>query len=199
VKILIPILIVLFAIIFFPRSAPPQTKTSSEPTPIPSPTPIPKFIPPIAEFKKRIVKKPFGLYITPATSPVQPEKFTGYHTGVDVEYGDVQTDVPTVAIADGLVIYSGWVSGYGGFLAILHTDYISTYSHLNPESLLPKNTKVLQGQTIGTLGRAYSHETDGERKHLHFGIIKGNKLDLRGYVQNEIEISLWLNPLNLYP
>jgi len=199
VKILIPILIVLFAVIFFPRPAPPQSKNLPQITATSIPTPIPKFVPPVAEFKKRITKKPFGLYITPATSPIQPEKFTGYHTGVDVEYGDVQTDVPVVAIADGLVIYSGWVSGYGGFLAILHSDYISTYGHLNPDTLPAKNTKVLQGQTIGTLGQAYSHQTDGERKHLHFGIIKGNKLDLRGYVQNEIEISLWLNPLNLYP
>jgi len=32
------------------------------------------------------------IYITPQTSPVQPERFTGYHTGVDVEYNDIKSE-----------------------------------------------------------------------------------------------------------
>jgi hypothetical protein len=36
--------------------------------------------------KAGLQKKPFGIYITPENSPVQPENFTGYHTGIDVEY-----------------------------------------------------------------------------------------------------------------
>lgn len=53
------------------------------------PKKLPKIVLPIAEFEKRITKKPFGIYITPQNSPVQPERFTGYHTGVDVEYEDI--------------------------------------------------------------------------------------------------------------
>jgi len=45
---------------------------------------------PVNQFFARITKKPFGVYITPETSPVQPEKFTGYHTGVDVEFVDLE-------------------------------------------------------------------------------------------------------------
>ena len=38
----------------------------------------------------RITKKPFGIFITTQNSPVQPERFSGYHTGVDVEYKDAE-------------------------------------------------------------------------------------------------------------
>src|SRR3990167_7147055 len=38
---------------------------------------------PISDWLSRITKKKFGQYITPQTSPVQPERFTGYHTAAD--------------------------------------------------------------------------------------------------------------------
>jgi len=47
------------------------------------------------------------------------------------------------------------------------------------------------------LGKGYSDETDGERKHLHFAIHKGTKIDVRGYVQTKGELQDWLNPLPL--
>ncbi|PIX12305.1 hypothetical protein COZ73_00470 [Candidatus Falkowbacteria bacterium CG_4_8_14_3_um_filter_36_11] len=88
---------------------------------------------PVAEFKSRITKKPFGIYITPKTSPVQPERFQGYHIGVDVEYGDATGTVPVMAIADGQVVFSGWVSGYGGIVIIKHLinnqNYLVLYRH----------------------------------------------------------------------
>ena len=43
------------------------------------------FIQPTYEFKNRITKKPYGIFITPQTSPVQPDKFTGFHNAVDIE------------------------------------------------------------------------------------------------------------------
>ncbi len=50
---------------------------------------------PIANAKSRITKKTFGLFVSPQNSPVLPEKFTGYHTGVDFEtfLGDENTDI----------------------------------------------------------------------------------------------------------
>lgn len=157
-------------------------------------------IKPIAEFDSRITKKPFGIYITPQTSPVQPEKFTGYHTGIDVEYSDMpDIDVPIFAIADGQVVRSGWVSGYGGMVAIRHTinnkDYIVIYGHLVPDSLPDLNTQVKKGDIIGFLGKGYSHDTDGERKHLHFAIYNGTDINVKGYVQNKNELNKWLDPL----
>ena len=44
-----------------------------------------KLAPPIESALKRVTKKPFGIYVTPQSSPVKPEKFKGYHTGVDFE------------------------------------------------------------------------------------------------------------------
>lgn len=35
--------------------------------------------------EERITKKPFGVFVTPQNSPVNPERFRGYHTGTDFE------------------------------------------------------------------------------------------------------------------
>jgi len=154
---------------------------------------------PIAEFEKRVTKKPFGIYITPQSSPVQPEKFSGYHTGVDVEYSDVEDEVEVVAIADGIVLRSEWVSGYGGMTAIRHNidgqDYIVIYGHLNPDNLLAKGQTVSSGDKIGALGKGYSNQTDGERKHLHLAVYSGNDINVKGYVSSQEELSQWIDPL----
>lgn len=200
--IIIIIVVLIIAGIFFYFKNPstqPITRGSSSPN---VSTPLPKavfqYAFPVDNFFQRLTKKPFGIYITPKNSPVQPEKFTGFHTGVDIEYSDVDGQVKVSSIANGEVIYSAWVSGYGGFIAIQHTTFISVYGHLNPTSLLKTGTIVKKGQNIGTLGDAYSQQTDGERKHLHFGIVKGHKLDLRGYVQDQSELSLWTDPVTLF-
>lgn len=95
---------------------------------------------PIAEFETRIIKKPFGIYITPQNSPVQPEKFQGYHTGSDIEYEDVDSEVEVFSIANGKVALSRWVSGYGGVIIISHNiegeNILSLYGHLDPNSLI---------------------------------------------------------------
>src|SRR5579863_6635904 len=46
---------------------------------------IAKLTEPISGGLSRVTKKPFGIYVTPQNSPVQPEKFTGFHTGIDFE------------------------------------------------------------------------------------------------------------------
>src|SRR4030067_1140465 len=43
------------------------------------------FQPPINRADERVTKKPFGIFITPQNSPIQPEKFSGFHTGADFE------------------------------------------------------------------------------------------------------------------
>lgn len=154
---------------------------------------------PIADFESRITKKPFGIYITPQTSPVQPEKFSGYHTGADVEYEDALSDIPVKSIASGTVLRSEWVSGYGGMTAIRHTiddkDYIVIYGHLSPDSLLEKGNEVLRGEQIGILGEGYSNQTDGERKHLHLAIYTGSDVNVKGYAASQSELSQWVDPV----
>ena len=158
-------------------------------------------IAPVKEFEQRITKKPFGIFITPQTSPVQPERFSGFHTGVDVEFDDVKEDVEVLAISDGVVEHSGWVTGYGGVVAISHIinndNYLAIYGHLNSESLIVKDQEVKKGQQIGILGQAKTTQTDGERKHLHLAIYKGKDLNLKGYVKNKEELLLWINPETL--
>jgi len=156
---------------------------------------------PIAEFSTRITKKPFGIYITPENSPVSPERFSGYHTGVDVEYEDVTADVPVYAIADGTVVESRFVSGYGGTF-IIEAEYDGIphtflYGHIRPSSLPSVGKIVKKGEQLAVLGTGKSYETDGERKHLHFAVTANNQIDLRGYVQNKTDLDLWLNPQDL--
>lgn len=165
-------------------------KTEPVLNPIPTYTP-PKYVFPVGNFDKVILKKPFGIKINET-------RFKGFHTGTDAEYPDVEGDVQIYSIADGTVIYSDFVSGYGGFVAIQYPEFIGIYGHLHPSSLIKNKIKVQQGQQIGLLGTAYSKETDGERRHLHFAILKGTNLDFRGYVQNQSDLSYWINPLSLF-
>lgn len=182
---------------------PVQKEIIPTPTIVTTPTPIAQ-IPlaePIAEFRERMTKKFFGTYITPANSPVTPERFTGYHTGVDVEYADVNSDVPVFAIADGIIIASEYASGYGGVMVIKHEisgkTLYAVYGHLKPISMLKTGTNVTQGRKIGVLGTGYSSETDGERRHLHFAIAKTNTIT--GYTSSKSELnSNWIDPLSLY-
>lgn len=197
------ILIIIFAGFLILKNRP-QVPTSSLLPPTISVSPISspitdKLSEPISEFKTRITKKFFGTYITPQNSPIKPEKFTGFHTAVDVEYEDTTSDISVYSIDNGQIIYSGEVNGYGGFIAIQYSEYIGIYGHLRPKSLLPNKSMVKKGDTIGILGTGYTSETDGERKHLHFAILKDSKLDFHGYVQSKSELSLWLNPLDLFP
>lgn len=197
------ILIIIFSGFLILKNKSQVPTPSLLPSTIPiSPTSGPitdKLSEPISEFKQRVTKKNFGTYVTPQNSPIKPEKFTGFHTAVDVEYENTMSDISVYSIDDGQIIYSGQVNGYGGFIAIQYSQYIGIYGHLRPKSLFPNKSAVKKGDTIGILGTGYSPQTDGERKHLHFAILKGSKLDFRGYVESKSELSQWLNPLDLFP
>jgi murein DD-endopeptidase MepM/ murein hydrolase activator NlpD len=182
-----------------------QQKTTQVPKPKPTPpviqAPAPQldFVEPVAQFRQRITKKLFGTYVTPSSSPVQPERFTGYHAGDDAEYQDVTGIVPVHSIKEGQVVSASWVSGYGGLIIIRHqingAPHLVLYGHLDPNSLLPIGTTVARGQQIGQLGVGYSTQTDGERRHLHFAILAGNTIDYRGYATTQAGLSAWIDPL----
>lgn len=174
--------------------------STEEPSKLPQPSAEPNE--PIQNFKSRITKKPFGIYITPQSSPVQPERFTGYHTAVDVEYQDQSGDIPVYAIEDGTITYSNWVSGYGGVLImksqIENKSSSILYGHLKQSSLPTVGTEFKKGDQMAILGEGYSNDTDNERKHLHFGILSDDRIDLKGYVQNKSQLSGWVDPLSLF-
>ena len=180
-----------------------RTGPNCEFAPCPVAKPVGDLVAPTTDFRIRVTKKFFGTYVTPQNSPVSPEKFTGYHTGIDIEYGDVTTDVEVHAIAAGKVERSGFVSGYGGMIAVRSTingkNDLVIYGHLKPSSLLAKDSPVNAGQVLGVLGKGYSTETDGERKHLHLAIYTGADTNVAGYVQVKSKLSAWIDPLTILP
>lgn len=156
---------------------------------------------PLDQSAKRVTKKPFGILIDQATSPVQPERFGGYHTGVDFETfsSEAMTDVVVRAICSGEVLVKRQASGYGGVIATSCTvdgeDVTVVYGHLRLSSVTVKmGERVVVGEEIGILGTGGSSETDGERKHLHLGIHRGSTPTLLGYVSTLSALSDWIDP-----
>ncbi len=156
---------------------------------------------PLDQAKERVTKKSFGIRIDQATSPVQPERFSGYHTGVDFETfsSEVMTDVPVRAICSGEVLVKRRASGYGGLLVTSCTldgqEVTVTYGHLRLSSVARAvGEHVESGDQIGVLGTGGSSETDGERKHLHLSIHRGAAPNILGYVSLRSDLSRWLDP-----
>ncbi len=160
---------------------------------------------------RRVTKKPFGLYVAPENSPVDPERFTGYHSGTDFETFPEEADVgvPVYTICGGPLRSRRTIQGYGGVITqecILNDQLITViYGHISISNTTfngaTADTEIAiylgPGTFIGILGRGYSPETNGERKHLHLGIKKGITTDIRGYVQNQTELDSWVNPMTI--
>lgn len=191
------------------RPAAPLEEKIQEPSPLPlaeknSVPPEDKsdslFQPPLSRAGERTTKKKFGTFITPQTSPVQPEKFRGYHTGTDFEIfpGEENEDVPVKAVCSGKLLTKKSATGYGGVAVEscdLNDEPITVvYGHLKLTSInFNVGDKINAGDPLGILGRGYSSETSGERKHLHLGFHKGTAVNILGYVQNKLELAGWLD------
>lgn len=157
---------------------------------------------PIQDAKARVTKKFFGTKVSPGHSPVSPEKFTGYHTGVDFETfpSEQNTEVPIFAACDGPLVMKKIATGYGGVAVqqcSLDGQAVTIiYGHLKYTSITATVGQALKpGQQFAILGKGYSTETDGERKHLHFGIHKGTTVNILGYVNKPALLSNWLDAL----
>jgi hypothetical protein len=162
------------------------------------------FVEPMPDALNRISKKNFGTEVYPGNSPVENERFSGFHTGVDLEVSDeeLSQDVPVRAFCGGEIIQKRTASGYGGLVLqeCLHDTQrlVIIYGHLNLASVPhKKGSYVAPGQLIGNLGDHESVQTDGERKHLHFGVYIGKGEDIRGYVNNAGDLGYWVNPVAL--
>jgi murein DD-endopeptidase MepM/ murein hydrolase activator NlpD len=156
---------------------------------------------PLPNAASRITKKPFGIFITPTTSSVQPERFSGYHTGTDFELlsGEAKGGEPVVAVCNGTLEIARWASGYGG-VAVQSCTYNGEsitviYGHLRLSSVSVTVDKNLEaGQQFAVLGTGYTTETHGERTHLHLGMYRGSAINIRGYVATKADLSEWLDP-----
>ena len=163
----------------------------------------PRLALPIKNALGRVTKKPFGIKVSPGNSPVSPEKFSGYHTGVDFETTPDEQNiaVPIYAICDGKLLLKKSATGYGGVLVesckIDNRAVTIIYGHLKLTSIINKvNDTLKAGQQIAILGKGYSVETAGERKHLHLGIHLGAAINLLGYVQTPQALKNWLDVIN---
>jgi murein DD-endopeptidase MepM/ murein hydrolase activator NlpD len=162
----------------------------------------PKLSMPISGGLVRVTKKPFGLHVSPESSPVENDIFTGFHTGIDFETfpNEANMDVVITAACDGKVLIKEWAKGYGGVLVqacqIEGQDFTIIYGHLKLDSITSSVGQTLvAGERIGILGQAQSHDTDGRRKHLHFDIHKGTEIDIHGYVQTQEDLDSWIDPV----
>ena len=156
---------------------------------------------PMPDAPARITKKPFGIFIDPETSPIQPERFSGYHTGADYEVAknEINKDVPIFAICGGQITQKIIVEGYDGVITQECLDetipYSVVYGHVNLTNIQNKEGDYISpGQTIAILGNNFSDETDNERKHLHLSIVKNISSDLRGYISNQSQLQNWFDP-----
>jgi len=159
------------------------------------------FQPPLVEISKREIKKTFGMYITPQNSPIQPERFTGYHTGVDFEIlpEELNKDVLVYAICSGELKIKQFGSGYGDMVVqeceLNEKPIIVVYGHLRLSSITNNiGDNIDIGDNIGLLGDDKSSETDYERKHLHISIYNDSKINTRGYISSQEELSNWIDP-----
>ena len=158
----------------------------------------------IARAAERVTLKPFGIKISPANSPVKNEKFAGYHSGVDFETfpDEANIDVPIFALCTGELLVKRTASGYGGVVVqtctINEEPVTVIYGHIRLSSVTSAvGTIVNQGNQIAVLGAGFSTETDGERKHLHLGIHRGENVAIAGYVSTEAELKNWIDVMTV--
>lgn len=183
-------------------SDPERPIETAESTSISTSEPVPlKLVAPLDRAAERITKKSFGTYVTPQNSPVSPERFSGYHSGVDFEIlsGEDSLDVPVYAICTGPLLTKQWVSGYGGVVVqqcdIEQQTVTVLYGHMRLASVTAAPDQTVQvNESLGVLGTGYSGETDGERKHLHMSIHRGNAITWAGYVSSKAALTDWMDP-----
>jgi murein DD-endopeptidase MepM/ murein hydrolase activator NlpD len=110
----------------------------------------------------------------PVTSPFG-WRWGRMHEGIDIAAG---YGAPIAASASGVVIYAGWMGGYGNLVIIDHGGGLATaYAHQS--SFAVGGGPVSQGQTIGYVG--CTGHCFGS--HLHFEVrINGSPVDPLGYL-----------------
>lgn len=159
---------------------------------------------PIQGFENRNQYKTFDQYWSKDSykgrEALFPTQYTGYHVADDLEInpGEANIDVPVYAVSDGKITFAGPVGGYGGLilLDIANDSHTALYGHIKLSSLKVKaGDSVKTGQELAFLGNAFSSETGGERKHLHFGIYNGKGIYYHGYESSEATVrSKWVDP-----
>ena len=108
------------------------------------------------------------------------------HDGIDYVN---KIGTPIHAVADGKIIYKGWIRGYGKSVEIKHKDgYMTLYAHLHgwPRGIYVGKW-VKQGQIIGYLGDTGL----STGPHLHFGVMHYGRWINPLKIKNSARITLW--------
>mgnify|MGYP003499363398 CR=1 FL=1 len=117
-----------------------------------------------------VITDSYGPRINPVTGQA------GFHTGVDLgdPYG-----APVYASKSGVVVYSGWISGYGETIILDHGSGVQTlYAH-NSSRLVGVGETVYRGQIIAEVGSTGM----STGPHIHWEIrINGQHINPMGYV-----------------
>lgn len=88
-----------------------------------------------------------------------------FHKGIDIKASE---GTPIKAAQDGVVVFSGFLRGYGNTIIIKHEgDYFTVYAH-NRYNTVKEGEFVRKGQVIGYVGMTGS----AEKPHLHFEVRK---------------------------
>jgi hypothetical protein len=91
-----------------------------------------------------------------------------FHDGVDFAS---PRGAPVIAVADGVVSFSGRKGGYGLMVDIRHVNGLVTrYAH-NQDNLVKEGQMIRQGQKIATVGSTGT----ATGPHVHFEVIKDGK------------------------
>lgn len=101
-----------------------------------------------------------------------------FHTGIDIpaNYGE-----SVIAAADGVVIQSGWINGYGNTVMISHgSGLVTLYGH-NSSNIVSSGQYVKQGQAIARIGST-GYSTGN---HCHFEVrVNGDHTSPWPYLNN---------------
>jgi len=108
------------------------------------------------------------------------------HDGVDYVN---KIGTPIHSVADGKIVYKGWIRGYGKAIEIKHKDgYVTLYAHLHGfKKGLYVGKWIKQGQIIGYLGNTGL----STGPHLHFGVMRYGKWINPFKIKNRARITLY--------
>jgi len=98
------------------------------------------------------------------------------HDGIDLVN---RIGTPIHSVAEGKIVYKGWMRGYGNVVKIKHRNgYVTLYGHMKGFSHISLGQYVSQGKIIGYMGNTGL----STGPHLHFGVMHNGK---------------WINPIKI--
>ena len=119
------------------------------------------------------ITSPYGYRVHPIWGT------TIYHSGIDI---GVDEGTPVHAADGGVVVWSGWMGGYGYAVVIDHGNGLSTLYGHNSELAVDEGQSVAKGQVISYAGST----GNSTGPHVHFEVrVNGDPVDPMGYLYNE--------------